>query len=108
MPDLELRGYTGHRKGAWVDAGPYGIWAASFGRPFDPRGSTLPGDAVRPQSQGEIPGVVSALRALSAARGHRGLVRIGLGQSVHAAGRGCRETSPEDHDGGSGCALRDR
>jgi carbamoyltransferase len=83
---------------------------------FGPRalgGRSILGDPRSPGMQkllnpGEVPGILPPVRPIGAARGRRGMVRAGRGQSVHVTGGGRAGPPSDRRHGRAGSAVRDR
>ena len=88
--------------------GPHGVRPARARRPLDPRRPALADHAEEPQSQGQVPRELPALRARGAARGRRRLVRARRRQPLHAARRRRPRGPAPRHDRGRAGAVRHR
>src|SRR6266568_1177229 len=95
-------------EGARLVPGPNGVRPQGARQPLDIGRPALAHHAEDAQSQDQVSRVLPAVRALGAARAGERLVRDGLRQPVHAAGRRRGEVAAPRDDAGGEAALRDR
>ena len=96
------------RQGGGLVSGPHGVRPARARQSLDPRRSAQPDHAEEPQSQGQVPRELPAVRAVGAARARGGMVRPRCRQSLHAAGRAGRRAAHATDDRRGRGAVRHR